>query len=66
MKKCEKACLYKVVSSMNDLLSNYENRLWLRDELIMILKNGKMYTRQTDQETGLQQVVRYKIVMIDE
>jgi len=26
-----------------------------------VVKNGKMYTRQTDEETGLQQVVRYRI-----
>jgi len=48
---------------MNDLLSDYKNRLWLRDEPIMIVKNGKIYTRETDQETGLQQVVIYRIEM---
>jgi len=37
---------------MNDLLIDYENRLWLRDEPIMIVKNDKIYTRETDEETG--------------
>lgn len=36
---------------------------WLRDEPIEVIKNGNMYTRQTDKENGLQQVVRYGIEM---
>ncbi|MCC5906914.1 MAG: hypothetical protein JJU13_11940 [Balneolaceae bacterium] len=36
---------------------------WPRDEPIEIIKNGYLYTRETDEETGLQQVVRYRIVM---
>ena len=31
------------------------------DEPFEVVKNGFVYTRQTDEETGLQQVVRYKI-----
>jgi len=34
---------------------------WSRDEPIEAIKNGKMYTRQTDEETGLEQVVRYNV-----
>ncbi len=38
---------------------------WPRDEPIEVVKNGYMYTRQTEQETGLQQVVRYRIEMTE-
>jgi len=34
---------------------------WPRDEPIEVIKNGKMYTRKTDEETGLEQVVRYNV-----
>jgi hypothetical protein len=33
---------------------------WPRDEPIEVKKNGYMYTRETEQETGLQQVVQYQ------
>jgi len=38
---------------------------WPRDEPIEVVKNGYMYTRETDEETGLQQIVRYRIEMED-
>lgn len=34
---------------------------WPRDESIEVVKNGYMYTRQIEEETGLQQVVKYRI-----
>lgn len=34
---------------------------WARDEPIEAVRNGHVYTRQTDEETGLQTVVRYRI-----
>lgn len=47
-----------VLDESGDLITTFE---WPRDETIVTFKNGKMYTRETDGETGLQQVVRYKI-----
>jgi hypothetical protein len=41
-----------------DVITKFE---WPRDEPIEVVKNGFMYTRQTDEETGLQQIVRYRI-----
>jgi hypothetical protein len=41
-----------------ELITKFE---WPRDEPIEVVKNGYIYTRQTDDETGLQQVVRYRI-----
>lgn len=47
-----------VLDETGELITTFE---WTRDEPIEVVKNGKMYTRQTDEETGLQQVVRYRI-----
>ena len=47
-----------VLEETGELITKFE---WPRDEPIEIIKNGKMYTRQTDKETGLEQVVRYGI-----
>lgn len=43
-----------------DIITKFE---WPRDEPIEVIRNGYMYTRETDEETGLQQVVRYRIEM---
>jgi len=34
---------------------------WPRSKPIEVVRNGHVYTRETDEETGLQQVVRYRI-----
>lgn len=34
---------------------------WPADQSIDKIKNGYMYTRETDEETGLQQIVRYRV-----
>jgi hypothetical protein len=47
-----------VLKESGELITRFE---WPRDEPIEVVKNGFVYTRQTDEETGLQQVVRYKI-----
>jgi len=47
-----------VLEETGELISKFE---WSRDEPIEVIKNGYMYTRETDEETGLQQVVRYRI-----
>jgi|AntRauTorcE11897_2_1112592.scaffolds.fasta_scaffold09350_3 hypothetical protein len=47
-----------VLEDTGELIANFE---WPHDEPIEVVKNGKMYTRQTDEETGLQRVVRYRI-----
>jgi hypothetical protein len=49
-----------VLEESGELITTFE---WPREEPIEIIKNGMMYTRQTDEETGLQQVVRYRIEM---
>jgi hypothetical protein len=49
-----------VLEESGELITRFE---WPRDEPIEVVKNGYMYTRETDEETGLQQVVRYRIVM---
>ncbi len=47
-----------VLEKTGELITRFE---WPRDEPIEVVKNGFMYTRQTDEETGLQQVVRYRV-----
>jgi len=49
-----------VLEDTGELITKFE---WPRDEPIEVIKNGKMYTRETDEETGLQQVVRYGFEM---
>lgn len=41
-----------------ELITRFE---WSRNEPIEVVRNGYLYTRQTDEATGLQQVVRYRI-----
>lgn len=52
-----------ILEETGELITKIE---WPRDELIVLIKNGKMYTRETDDETGLQQVVRYRVEMEQE
>jgi len=47
---------WRVLEKNGELITKFE---WPRDEPIEVIKNGMMYKRQTDEETGLQQVVRY-------
>jgi hypothetical protein len=47
-----------VLENTGELITKFE---WPRDEPIEVIKNGYMYTRDTDEQTGLQQVVRYRI-----
>lgn len=56
----ENTDVYKwwVLQESGELIAKFE---WPRDESIAAVKNGKVYTRQTDAETGKQQVVRYGI-----
>ncbi|REL37787.1 6-bladed beta-propeller [Rhodohalobacter sp. SW132] len=49
-----------VLEETGELITKFE---WPRNEPIEVVRNGKMYTRETDEETGLQQVVRYRIEM---
>lgn len=49
-----------MLDESGELISKFE---WPRNEPIEVIKNGKMYTRETDEETGLQRVVRYRIEM---
>jgi hypothetical protein len=47
-----------VLEETGELITKFE---WPRKEPIEVVKNGYIYTRQTDEETGLQQIVRYRI-----
>lgn len=49
-----------VLDETGELITTFE---WPRDEPIEVVKNGYMYTRETDNETGLQEVVQYRIEM---
>ncbi|MEX0769148.1 MAG: hypothetical protein WD035_00340 [Balneolaceae bacterium] len=49
-----------VLEDTGELITKFE---WPRDEPIEVVQNGYMYTRETDEETGLQQVARYRIEM---
>jgi len=51
-----------LLEETGELLSKFK---WPRDEPIVTVKNGKVYTRQTDVETGLERVVRYGIEMAE-
>jgi len=45
-----------VLENSGELITKFQ---WSRDEPIEAVKNGYMYTRQADEETGLQQINRY-------
>lgn len=47
-----------VLEETGELITRFE---WPRDEPIEVIKNGYMYTRETDEETGLQQIIRYRV-----
>lgn len=36
---------------------------WPRSKPIQVIKNGYLYTHETEEESGLQQIVRYRIEM---
>jgi hypothetical protein len=47
-----------VLEKTGEMITRFE---WPRNEPIEVVKNGYMYTRETDEETGLQRIVRYGI-----
>lgn len=47
-----------VLEDSGELITQFE---WPRNEPIEVIKNDFIYTRQTDEETGIQQIVQYKI-----
>ena len=49
-----------VISSEGELLAKFS---WPRSRSLEEVTNGNVYTRETDEETGLQQIVRYNIGM---
>lgn len=49
-----------VLEDTGELITKFE---WPRDEPIEVVRNGYMYTRETEEETGLEQIVRYRIEM---
>jgi hypothetical protein len=46
-----------VLEETGELITKFE---WPRDEPIEVVRNGNIYTRKTDDETGLQQIVKYR------
>ncbi|MFO8029772.1 MAG: 6-bladed beta-propeller [Cyclonatronaceae bacterium] len=46
-----------VLENTGELITKFE---WPRDEPIEAVQNDYLYTRQTDEETGLEQIVRYR------
>jgi len=56
----EEAYDWRVYSDEGELIGEF---VWPRSREISEVKNGSAYTRETDEETGLQQVVRYRIEM---
>ncbi len=51
-----------ILKETGELLARYT---WPRNRQIEVVKNGKVYTRETDPETGLQQVVRYGFKLVE-
>lgn len=51
---------WRVLKDNGELLARF---IWRRDEPIELVANGKMYTRITDEETGLQRIGRYRVQM---
>ncbi|TVR37015.1 MAG: 6-bladed beta-propeller [Balneolaceae bacterium] len=51
-----------ILEKTGELITKFE---WPRDEPIEVVKNGYMYTRETDEETGLQRIVRYRVEFED-
>ncbi|MGK7370963.1 MAG: hypothetical protein ACNS64_12180 [Candidatus Halalkalibacterium sp. M3_1C_030] len=51
-----------VMEETGKLITKFE---WPRNEPIEVVNNGNLYTRQTDEGTGLQKVVRYGIELRD-
>jgi hypothetical protein len=47
-----------VLEETGELITKFE---WSRDKPIKLVRNSCIYTRETDEETGLQQIVRYRI-----
>lgn len=45
------------------MVSEFLSFTWPRCLQIEEIKNGKLYAREADEETGLQQIVRYRIEM---
>ena len=45
-----------VLQNSGELITKFT---WPRNRQIEVVKNGKVYVRETEEETGLQQVVRY-------
>jgi len=49
---------WRVYTDEGEFLATFT---WPRSKTISEVKNGLAYTRETDEETGLQQVVRYRM-----
>ncbi|MCG2588214.1 6-bladed beta-propeller [Rhodohalobacter sulfatireducens] len=51
---------YWILDESGKLLARF---LWPRDKLIALVKNGYLYTQETDTETGLPYITKYRIEM---
>ena len=48
-----------VLKKSGDIITKFK---WSKDKPIKVVRNGYMYTLETDPQTGLQRVVRYQII----
>ncbi len=49
-----------VLENTGELITRFT---WPRSKPIQVIKNGYLYARESDEETGLEEIVRYRIVM---
>jgi len=49
-----------ILKKTGEVITKFE---WQCDHPIEDVRNGKLYARETDEETGLQQIIRYRIDM---
>jgi len=49
-----------IISEDGDLLAQFD---WPKEERIEAIENGKLFARKTDEETGVERIVRYGIEM---
>ncbi len=58
--KNQKVYQWWVLTDQGKLLARFT---WPRDKPIEVIKNGYLYTRETNKKTGMEQIVRYRIRM---
>src|SRR5690625_1824550 len=49
-----------IIDESGEVITRFE---WPRDEPIAVIRNGFLYPRETDKETGIQQISQYKVTI---